>query len=207
MRSTRFSVSMIRRSSVSTTLRSAIPFSIRDCSRSPRMPISKNSDQRPMPTNDQPARLEQWLAAEGFPLSDLEAVQANETTALMRAARLGRADIVALLIEQGVDVNCLNADQNPALWFACFSDSLPSIELLINAGANLNNQNVNGATPLIFAASAGKTEVVQLLLQHGASTTPETLDGFAALDSAATRPILKLLRAAATNETQPESTP
>jgi thiosulfate/3-mercaptopyruvate sulfurtransferase len=68
------------------------------------------------------------------------------------------------------------------------------VNALIKAGAPLDSQNVNGATALIYAASAGKTAIVRLLLDAGADTTLETLDGFTALDVAATRACLEMLR-------------
>ncbi|MCC9628789.1 ankyrin repeat domain-containing protein [Blastopirellula sp. JC732] len=160
-----------------------------------------------MATSENQRQLDKWLEAEGYPTDDLEATRENETTALMRAARLGRADVIQDLLERGADPNRLNADKNPALWFACFSSSLKSIDLLIDAGADLDTQNVNGATSLIYAASAGKTDVVRRLLERGASTAPETLDGYTALDSAASPPVLKLLRTAVASAAEKENAP
>jgi thiosulfate/3-mercaptopyruvate sulfurtransferase len=70
------------------------------------------------------------------------------------------------------------------------------VNALLKAGAPLDSQNVNGVTALIYAASAGKTAIVQLLLDAGADTTLETLDGFTALELAANRACMKMLRAA-----------
>lgn len=158
------------------------------------MPTFSGVEYAKMTSSFYPEALDAWLNAEGYPVDDVEAVLANETTPLMRAAQLGRANIAKALIDGGADVNRLNADRNTALWFACFADDLESIDLLINAGCNLDNQNVNGATPLIYAASAGKTDVVRRLLQSGASVGLETVDGYTALDAAANFTILKLLR-------------
>ncbi|MBU1397009.1 MAG: ankyrin repeat domain-containing protein, partial [Gammaproteobacteria bacterium] len=62
------------------------------------------------------------------------------------------------------------------------------------AGAPLDSQNANGATALIYAASTGQTGIVQLLLDAGADTTLATLDSFTALDLAANRGCIDLLR-------------
>lgn len=135
-----------------------------------------------------------WLRASGFETDNLNSRIDNGMSSLMVAARHARADIVAELLEAGADVNLLNDDENPALWFACVGGDLGIVRRLIEAGANLDNQNVNGATSLIYAASAGKRAVVEALVEAGADLSRQTLDGFTALDSAATLPVLKYLK-------------
>jgi thiosulfate/3-mercaptopyruvate sulfurtransferase len=140
------------------------------------------------------AELQQWLAAQQLPPTDINAVIANATTPLMKASQQGDGRIVRMLIAAGAQVNARNADGNNALWLACVGDHLDMIEMLVDAGIDINNQNDNGATPLMYAASSGKTAVVERLLARGADVTPETLDGFSALDLAQTIDCLTLLR-------------
>jgi ankyrin repeat protein len=142
-------------------------------------------------------RLDIWLREQGFDPAQPGLRIGNDTTALMHAARHGRADLLAALLARGADVNALNSDGNGALWFACFADSGPCVEALIAAGAVLDNQNVNGATALIYCASAGKSARVAQLLAAGADVRRKTLDDYTALDSCANLACLKLLRAAA----------
>lgn len=139
---------------------------------------------------------QQGFSAHGTPADILQARIANSTTPLMHAARMGLVGYVDRLLALGADPAAMNADNNGALWFACFADCLDCLRGLICAGAPLNTRNINGATALIYAASAGKTAVVSLLLQAGADATLQTLDGFTALDLAANRPCMKLLRQA-----------
>jgi rhodanese-related sulfurtransferase len=138
--------------------------------------------------------LSDWLAAQGYPLDDIEAVRENGFTPLMRAAKQGRADIVAMLLDLGAQRNSKNVDGNNALWFACVADQPEVVDMLIAAGVDLDNRNDNGATPMMYAASSGKAAVLARLLAQGADLSIETLDGFSALDMAATLECLTLLR-------------
>lgn len=136
----------------------------------------------------------QWLTARGFSHDHLNARFSNNETALMRAAREGEHLLVRELLEAGADPDLRNADGNTAVWLACFSGHLPTLQALIDAGADLDNQNDNGATALIYSASAGKNAMVECLLLAGADTGLTTLDDFSALDVAANRTVLTLLR-------------
>jgi thiosulfate/3-mercaptopyruvate sulfurtransferase len=139
------------------------------------------------------AELQQWLAVQQFASVDVNAVIANATTALMRAAHQGNSKIVRLLIAAGARVNARNADGNNALWLACVGGHPDMIDMLVEAGIDIDNGNHDGATPLMYAASSGKAAIVERLLAKGADTTLETPDGFSALDLAQTVECLKLL--------------
>lgn len=149
--------------------------------------------------------LRQWLAENGFPSDNVNAVIANGMTPLMKASRLGHGDVVRILIDGGAPLDATNADHNNALWFACVGNHLQVIDMLVDAGLDIDNRNDNGATPLMYAASAGKAAVVERLLAHGADITPETLDGFTAVDLAATVECLALLRRASRTERNAEA--
>jgi rhodanese-related sulfurtransferase len=138
--------------------------------------------------------LQQWLVAQQFLSADVNAIIANATTALMRAAHQGDGKIARQLIAAGAWVNARNADGNNALWLACVGGDLDMIDTLVEAGIDIDNRNDNGATPLMYAASSGKADVVERLLAKGADVSPETLDGFSALDLAQTIECLTLLR-------------
>jgi len=107
------------------------------------------------------------------------------------------AEIAALLIEKGVDVNARTVKGNTALHLVALSEPLqvemldangdihqlelpPSFretqarvaELLICKGAAINVRNEEGRTPLHEAAFAGEEAVTQVLLRHGADVDP-----------------------------------
>ncbi len=138
--------------------------------------------------------LRRWLAAQGFPPDNVNAVIANGTTPLMKASHQGESGIVRALTAAGAQLGARNADGNNALWLACVGGHLDVIDILVEAGIDIDNRNDNGATPLMYGASSGKAEVVARLLAKGADTAPETLDGFTALDLASTVECLALLR-------------
>ncbi len=140
--------------------------------------------------------LRQWLAEQGFPPDERDAVIANGTTPLMKASHQGQGPVVGMLIGAGARLNARNADGNNALWLACVGDHLDIIDMLADAGIDVDNRNDNGVTPLMYAASSGKTGIVERLLAHGADPSLEMLDGFTALDLASTRECLALLRRA-----------
>lgn len=142
------------------------------------------------------AQLREWLLSHGFPDNDINAVIANRTTPLMKAAHAGDTAGMRELLAAGADVGARNADGNNALWLACVGRHLDVIDLLVSAGIDIDNRNDNGATALMYAASSGRADVVAHLLAKGAATAPETLDGFTALDMAASLECLDLLRRA-----------
>jgi rhodanese-related sulfurtransferase len=152
----------------------------------------------PRTSNSVPDKtLQNWLTANGFPPTDVDAPIANGTTPLMKASHGGHSEIMRTIIAAGASLDARNADGNNALWLACVGGSLDAMDVLIKAGIAIDNRNDNGATALMYAASTGKAGVVERLLAAGADITPETLDGFTALDMAATVACLTLLRGAA----------
>ena len=141
-----------------------------------------------------PDSLNNWAQLHGFDCSNINSRIENAMTPLMLAAMYGKTEIVHTLLAAGANANCLNDDDNNALWFACVSNHPELVSELLHHGININNQNVNGATCLIYCASTGKLDLVTLLTQAGADISRQTLDGFNALDSATTVPILKYLK-------------
>lgn len=142
--------------------------------------------------------LSAFLDEHGFDRANINAPQADgRFTPLMRAAKLGRLEIVDQLLTLGVDFNALNADGCNALWLACYNGSHEIIERLIAAGINIDQQNGNGASCLMYVSSNSKPDLVKLLLDQGANPHLKNFDDSSALDLAASLACLKLLRTAA----------
>ena len=127
--------------------------------------------------------------------ADLDAPGAQGLTPLMRAALLGRVDLVEELLVLGVDIQRRNGDGNNALWLACVARDDRVAARLATAGIDLDNQNDAGATCLMYAASSGRAEMVAWLLAAGANPDLKNQDDARAVDLCATLPCLKLLRA------------
>jgi uncharacterized protein len=137
-----------------------------------------------------------WLQANQFQSDQPLSTNAKGEYALILAARQGRVDILTHLLKLQADLNVLDTYGNNALWAACFAESAPCLSLLLTAGINIDFQNGTGATALIYSASSGKTAIVEQLLQAGANPHLITQDEFSAVDLAANRQCLNLLRTA-----------
>jgi rhodanese-related sulfurtransferase len=145
------------------------------------------------------AALAELLTAHRSDPANLDAPGDQGLTPLMRAALLGRVDLVDELLALGVDLQRRNGDGNNALWLACVGRHEAVAARLASAGIDLGNQNDAGATCLMYAASSGRAEMVAWLLAAGADPNLRNQDDARAVDLCATLPCLKLLRAAATN--------
>jgi uncharacterized protein len=138
--------------------------------------------------------LSDFFAEYGFAAGDLGTTVAHGITPLMRAAQLGREDLVSELVSLGADVHSVNHDGNTALWLGCFSGSPDVVRRLAQAGSHLNHQNAVGATCLMYAASSGKAHIIQVLLELGSDPLVRNQDGGLAGEMAQNLECLKLLR-------------
>ena len=142
------------------------------------------------------AHIETWLLDNRLETHQLPALNPASQHALILAAQQARQDVVHYLLQQGTDLSVVDAYGNNALWAACFAESADCIATLLEAGIDIDYQNPGGATALIYASSSGRHGVVAQLLKAGANPLITTLDDFSALDLAANRQCLQLLRTA-----------
>jgi ankyrin repeat protein len=100
---------------------------------------------------------------------DVNAPQADGTTALHWAAHGDAAEIVELLIRAGANVKAANRYGVTPLWLACMNGNAATIEMLLKAGAEANTLLPEGETVLMTAARTGKLDAVKVLLGYGAN--------------------------------------
>jgi uncharacterized protein len=100
---------------------------------------------------------------------DVNAPQADGTTALHWAAEKNDSDIVDLLIRAGSNVNAANRYGVTPLWLACMNGNAATIEALLKAGADANTVLPEGETVLMTAARTGNVDAVHVLLEHKAA--------------------------------------
>ncbi len=132
--------------------------------------------------------------------ADVNAPQADGTTALAWAVRGDDLDTVDLLIRAGANVKAANRDGATPLYLACVNGNAAMIETLLKAGADPNSTFLTpGATPLMEAARSGHLDAVKMLLDHRAQVnTKDTLRGTTAVMWAAEQnhpDVIKLLAA------------
>ncbi len=102
-----------------------------------------------------------------LPLASPEA----RTCALLRAAELGDAGILRLLIRAGADVNARGSRGQSALHNAAERHAMPAVLLLLEWGADPNAANDEGTTALHIAAERDDESLMRILLEQGAAPT------------------------------------
>jgi uncharacterized protein len=114
--------------------------------------------------------------------ADVNAPQADGTTALHWAAHWDDTEMAALLIRAGANVQA-NHDGATPLFLAAENGSAAMIEALVKVGAEVNAPVLaHGETALMMAARSGHVDAVQILLDHGAQiNTQDKLRGTTAL--------------------------
>jgi ankyrin repeat protein len=100
--------------------------------------------------------------------ADVNAPEADGTTALAWAARQDDAALVDQLLSAGADVKTANRYGVTPLYLACQNGSAPIIEKLLKAGADANAAVTEGETALMTASRTGNPDAVKVLLNHGA---------------------------------------
>lgn len=111
---------------------------------------------------------------------------ATDTIApLADAAQHRNFDVIRALLEQGADVDAVQADGMTALHWAVWHDELTIAQLLIEHGADVNVQNRYGVPPLSLACRNGHGEIVNLMLQSGADANVSLRGGETVLMTAA----------------------
>ena len=87
-------------------------------------------------------------------------------TPLMYAAYEGRADMVALLLEKGAEVNARAPNQSTPLMLAARNGKMDAVRLLLKAGADTEIKNDQGFTAESWANNAGNTDAADLIAAY-----------------------------------------
>ena len=117
--------------------------------------------------------------------ADPNLVADNHANVLCYAAK--RAEITALLLKAGADVNPASSAQVAPLVAAAGQGDAKVVELLLNAGAKVNlvSEAASSHTALMEAAIENHPEVIELLAKHKANLEMRTEDGTTVLMVAA----------------------
>ena len=99
---------------------------------------------------------------------DVNAAEADGTTALHWAVRNDDAKLVDQLIRAGANAKAQNRYGVTPIALACENGSAPVVERLIKAGVSANTTGPLGETALHLCARTGKPEALRVLLTNGA---------------------------------------
>ena len=118
---------------------------------------------------------------------DVNAREADGTTALHWAARADDLETVQLLLRAGANADVTNRNRVTPLSLAAINGNAAIVEALLNAGADPNAPLSQGQTALMTAARTGNPDAVKALVAHGADVNArEDIFGETALVWAAT---------------------
>ena len=124
---------------------------------------------------------------------DMPAIQTEDVhsraaaDALLNAARDGRQNDVAMLLERGVPVDVTDSQGNTPLLLATAHDRVAVARRLVAAGADVNRQNRIHDSAYLLAGASGHLEILQLTLAHGADLRSTNRYGGTALIPACER--------------------
>ncbi len=136
--------------------------------RPPLVDAAKNSDQVAV----------RALLKQG---ADVNATDADGTTALLWASYRDDIETAELLLRAGANVNASNDLGATPIWTASLNGSTAMVRTLLQAGANPNLALLLGETPIMVAARSGNPVVVEQLLAKGANANARGARGQTAL--------------------------
>jgi ankyrin repeat protein len=114
--------------------------------------------------------------------ADVNAAEADGTTALHWAVHAESRDLVTMILRAGADVSAANRYGVTPLMLASAAGSAAIVDALLEAGADPNTATAEGETVLMTAARTGSTDVAARLLARGAAVNArETWRGQSAL--------------------------
>ena len=113
---------------------------------------------------------------------DVNAAEADGSTALHWAAQRDNPEIASLLIAAGANARAATRYNVTPLELACMNGNADIVERLLAAGADPNSTSEEGQTALMTASLTGKIAAIKVLLAHGAGVnTAEPTRGQTAL--------------------------
>src|SRR5213593_3245695 len=113
--------------------------------------------------------------------ANVNAAEADGTTALHWASYRDDVESADLLIRAGAKVNAANDLGATPLWTASLNGSAPMVKRLLEAGANPNAALLAGETPVMVASRSGYPVVVEQLIAKGANVNARGARGQTAL--------------------------
>ncbi|VDI16367.1 26S proteasome non-ATPase regulatory subunit 10, partial [Mytilus galloprovincialis] len=128
---------------------------------------------------------------------DINAGNADETTALSATCQNGHTEVAQLLLDNKADINITNINNQNTLYFACLSGNVKLVKLLLTGeyNADVKSRDTFGQTDttikdeegwsaLHLACQNGHKEVIKLLIDVGMNINDTTNSGSTPLHNA-----------------------
>jgi ankyrin repeat protein len=115
-------------------------------------------------------------------------------TPVMKAASVGKPELVELLIKHGADPNKRGSHQRTALQYAAEKNRLAVAKVLLKHGADINGTDNTRLSPLTMAADRGYHDLAMYLIDKGADVNIQHTQGWTALIDAARNGDLLLVK-------------
>jgi ankyrin repeat protein len=103
--------------------------------------------------------------------------KARSLSLLFYAARNGHLNNISQILDEGVDVNSLDADGRSSLSLAAEHGWSDVVHALTSRNADPNLQDNYGGSPLSWASRYGHSTIVEHLLDRGANSDSPDMDG------------------------------
>ncbi|XP_028622639.1 ankyrin repeat domain-containing protein 26-like [Grammomys surdaster] len=100
---------------------------------------------------------------------DIDAVDRNSITPLMKAVQNWKYECVCILLKHGADPNHMDNNGNTSLHYAVSEDNQTLAKCLLKSSANMEQKNKDGFTPLLLALKENKIEMAKFLVKKGAN--------------------------------------
>jgi uncharacterized protein len=103
------------------------------------------------------------------PRDDVNAAEADGSTALLWAANLNDADLVSRLLKAGANPKVRNQLGSTPLAEAAYNSNTEMVKALLDAGADPNAPGADGQTPLMIVSRTSNVAAAKLLLDKSAN--------------------------------------
>lgn len=115
---------------------------------------------------------------------DINALDDEGNTQLMRASFEGNKAAVNLLIEKGARLDLKDKYERSPLMLASFNNHHEIVSVLIANGLDINAKDIYGRTTLIYAANNNSADIVKLLINNGVDQSITSEENYTAYDFA-----------------------
>jgi ankyrin repeat protein len=115
------------------------------------------------------------MSQQATSIADINQLDREGETRLMKASKYGEAAIVTDLLSKGANVHLANSTGETALILASQAGSNDIVKELLAAGSNIHHRSDAG-TAIIMAAQEGHKDVLETLIKAGASVNDVSTD-------------------------------